>query len=224
MSEFFVGLDLGQAQDFTAISVVQQVEVIVDEGPKPFIKKSYGQQASRIIARQYHARHLERVKLGTSYPEVVKRVSVIMGRRELEEPELIVDATGVGAAVVDMLRVAGLFLVPIYITGGDAVGNDGKGGWRVPKRELVGVLQSLLQTGRLKIAQSLKEANTLTRELLNFKVKVNTAGHDSYEALREGDHDDLVLSLALPVWFAEMRAGVDYVGNGGATHIRSARR
>lgn len=28
-------------------------------------------------------------------------------------------------------------------------------------------------------------------------------GHDSYEAWRDGDHDDLVLSLAMACWFAE---------------------
>jgi len=28
-------------------------------------------------------------------------------------------------------------------------------------------------------------------------------GHDSYEAWREGDHDDIVLSLAVACWSAE---------------------
>ena len=51
--------------------------------------------------------------------------------------------------------------------------------------ELVGSLQMLLQTGRLKIAGSLEHAKTLREELRNFKIKVNLkTGHDSYEAWR----------------------------------------
>lgn len=34
-----------------------------------------------------------------------------------------------------------------------------------------------------------------------MKVNVST-GHDSYEAWREGDHDDLVLAAALAAWKA----------------------
>jgi hypothetical protein len=41
---------------------------------------------------------------------------------------------------------------------------------------------------------------------LNFKLKINiTTGHDSYEAWREGEHDDLVLAAALAVWAADKR-------------------
>ena len=45
--------------------------------------------------------------------------------------------------------------------------------YRVPKRDLVGGLQVLLQSGRLKIASSLEHAETLRAELLNFRVKIN---------------------------------------------------
>jgi len=35
-------------------------------------------------------------------------------------------------------------------------------------------------------------------------VKINLAtGHDSYEAWREGDHDDLVLAVAMACWTGE---------------------
>lgn len=39
---------------------------------------------------------------------------------------------------------------------------------------------------------------------MSFRLKVNIAtGHDSYEAWREGDHDDLVLSTSLAVWYRQ---------------------
>jgi hypothetical protein len=47
----------------------------------------------------------------------------------------------------------------------------------------------------------------LVGELDNFKAKINPAtGHDSYGAgadWREGNHDDLVLSIALAVWYGQ---------------------
>ncbi len=65
------------------------------------------------------------------------------------------------------------------------------GGYHAPKRDLVSNLQVLFQTGRLRIARGLSLAPVFEKELLNFKAKINIAtGHDSYEAWREGQHDD----------------------------------
>ena len=50
----------------------------------------------------------------------------------------------------------------------------------MPKRDLVSAVQVLLQSERLKIARALPEAQTLTSELLAFKVSVSLKGHDSY--------------------------------------------
>ena len=123
---------------------------------------------------------------------------------------LIVDATGVGRPVVDAFRAAGfarpgVALVAILITGGDAVPYDRASGyWRVPKRDLVGILAVLLQTRRLKVAAALPHAPTLLTELQNVRVKIDPqTAHDSYSAWREADHDDLVLAVALAVWRGE---------------------
>jgi hypothetical protein len=74
----------------------------------------------------------------------------------------------------------------------------------VPQRDLVGVLTVAFQSSRLKIAQALPLANVLAKELSDFKVKTDAwAAHDTYGAWREGQHDDLVLSVALACWTAE---------------------
>ena len=68
----------------------------------------------------------------------------------------------------------------------------------------MGVAQVLLQSGRLKVAESLPLAPTLVSELLNFRVKIGPlTAHDSYGAWREGQHDDLVLALACAAWYGE---------------------
>jgi hypothetical protein len=72
---------------------------------------------------------------------------------------------------------------------------------KVPKRDLITATLVLPQNGHLKIAETLPLKDVLIKELLNFRVKINiSTAHDSYEAWREGDHDDLVLSVALSCW------------------------
>ena len=62
------------------------------------------------------------------------------------------------------------------------------------------------QTGAPRQEQVVKLAQVFREELINFRVKINLkTAHDSYEAWREGEHDDLVLSVALAAWFAERR-------------------
>lgn len=195
MAKYFVGFDLGQQSDFTAAVVCEKVP---PEGLDDY---------------ELHVRHLERFR-DVLYPEVVERVSRLMEAPQLRgEAALAVDATGVGAAVVDMLRRAGLTFDAVTITGGDTETRSGWHDWRVPKRDLVGGLQVLLQSGRLKIARSLEHAETLKAELLNFRVKINVAtAHDSYEAWREGDHDDLVLAAALAAWRAGRKEFLPLIG------------
>jgi hypothetical protein len=205
MTRFYCGLDLGQQQDYTALAVAERLEVGTGErvaDPDTVLGET--------TAVHYHVRHLERLPLGTSYPEVVKRVQALVTQPPLVgDVALAVDATGVGLPVVDWLRTAALgetALFPVLITAG-AHEHHERGAYHVPKGVLVARLQVLLQTERLKIAAALPEAATLTRELLNFKVKVTLAAHETYEAWREGIHDDLVLAAALAVWLGEREGG-----------------
>ena len=72
----------------------------------------------------------------------------------------------------------------------------------MPNRDLISATQVVLETGRLKISSKLPQAQILSDEFLNYRIKISEAGHDSYNA-REGKHDDLVLATAMPVWYAE---------------------
>jgi hypothetical protein len=117
-----------------------------------------------------------------------------------------VDGTGVGVPVVNMFQQRGRPLLPIVITGGDAISYMGRT-VRVPKRDLVSVLQVLFHSKRLKIAAGVAERDTLLGELANFSAKITQHANDTYEAWREGQHDDLVLALALACWSFERGSG-----------------
>jgi len=123
--------------------------------------------------------------------------------------QLVVDTTGVGGFGTDPLRQAGFTPTSIVIHGGDAVSHPDAHTYRVPKRDLAGVLDICLGQGRLTIADTLPDAAVLRAELENFRVTINIAtGHDAYaagpvEEWRVGSHDDLVLAVAVAVWLGE---------------------
>jgi hypothetical protein len=133
---------------------------------------------------------------------VVARVRDVAQSRLLKgRKQLVVDATGVGIAVVDLLRSVplGCDLWPVVITGGHTVAVNG-GYWSVPKRDLVIGLQVLMESGTLTIASGMRETATLTRELAEMRVRVSPSGQEQFGVWREGEHDDLVLAVALACW------------------------
>ncbi len=121
-----IGADLGQAQDPTALAVAE------------------------VHTPEIHVRHLERLPLGTPYPKVVERIAGLVDK--LPGAELVVDATGVGRAVLDQMHEANLAPVAVTITGGRFTSYDGTM-WRVPKKALLRPLVATTEAGRLKVAK-----------------------------------------------------------------------
>ncbi len=206
LDRYIIGLDLGQAQDYTALAVLQRPAALPPEG-----KCSYA------------LRHLRRFPLGTPYTEIVPAVAALVQASPLAHPPIVVDHTGVGRAVVDMLRKVG-WVVPVTITGGYSVTEAEDGCYHVPKKELVTSLQVVLQTRRLHIARDLPDAPVLIREMQNFRVKITLAAHETFGAWREGEHDDLVLAVALACWWAERNPpwGPNACTAGGGSLIANA--
>jgi len=202
MTSYLLGLDLGQAADYTALTIAELRNEPTGELWSDDTEKT---------VKHYDIRHLERFPLGTSYPSIVACVvdrCAALPRPGYSDiaPQLVVDATGVGRPVVDLLRAAQprADIVPVNITGGNAAAHDATTGyWNVPKRDLASTLAVLLQSARLNVAPALPDAAVLQQELLNFKVKITAAAHDTYGAWREGQHDDLVLATALATWWSE---------------------
>ena len=208
MGSYTVGLDLGQ-NDYTALAVVERVLT----PPGTLTVDGYERMAGRVGRPVAEPRvvHLQRWPQGTPYPEVVAQVGRLMRRPPLAtDGLLVIDRTGVGVAVMDMFReayrdgtLAGCTLpVGVTITGGEH-GTD----FNVPKADLMGAVQSVLQGGRLRIAPG-PLVDVLQKELLAFRQKISAAGRTTYDhPRREGEgHGDLVMALALAlVWPNTMR-------------------
>jgi hypothetical protein len=192
MSRFYVGLDLGQRRDHSAVAVVEKLERLRPYGPPDF--------------EAFLVRHLERMALGTTYPQVVERVCAMVGMvRRCGACELVVEARGGGAPVVDMLRREGpsCDISSVTITGGEKESGGpayGGGHYNVPKRDLIASVQLALEKGELRIAQALREADALVEELVDVRKTARESGRDRVGAERAGEHDDLVIALALACW------------------------
>jgi hypothetical protein len=187
---YYLGLDLGKQQDYTAITISRRVT------------EGYGRFST---LKHYEVQHIERLPLGTHYRTVAEHVRAIQESDQLRghDVRVIADTTGVGIPVFEMLCESGVAnLYGVTIHGGDAVIRDGHI-YRVPKRDLITTTQLLLQAGQVRIAESLPFAETLRHEMSSFQMKITATGQDTFEAWRERDHDDLVLSLAIGLWYAQ---------------------
>lgn len=188
MAAVTIGVDIGQKRDPTAIAVVE--EEMRDE------------------RTHYLTRHLERLPLGTPYPDVARRVGEIAARlRDRSRARqrigqqfsvtIYVDATGVGTPIVDLMREYGESPIPVYFTHGDRRTEEhdrvslGKG-W------LVSRLQALFQAGRIHLPAT-GEAVAMRQELIDYEIRVNEKANDIYGAFRTGSHDDLVTAYGLAV-------------------------
>jgi hypothetical protein len=188
---FYVGLDLGQRQDYTAIAVVERRELYA----------GYRNASLHSMA----VRHVERLALGTPYVSVVARVREIVQSDSLAgRCTLAVDSTGVGNPVVEQLRGArlGCNIYPVTITGGERESSQ-SAGWNVPKQDLIVGLRLLLERGELKIAKDLQGLRMLMRELMDMQAREKSTGGLRIGADKYGQHDDLVIALALACWKAK---------------------
>lgn len=194
---YILGLDLGQAADYSALAVLRRKEFELPRPGEPLVL------APGRSPGIYDCIALKRWPLGTSYPDIVDGTCKVLERDELKGSDLVVDATGVGRPVVDMLRKAKPAgqVRPVMITAGASESVQG-GYFHVAKTILISCTNVLLQSQRIKFAAGMFEVNTLVKELQNYRLKVTAAANETYNA-REGAHDDLVLALALPCWFGE---------------------
>jgi hypothetical protein len=193
MSEFFIGLSLGQMSESSALAIGE----CIPEG------------------QGCHIRHLERFPVGESYPAIIKRLALLVGGEPAKPSPLraggctlILDATAAGKPVVDLFSEATLpvgHIIGLSITGGDTETQEaaewGNEWARVPKRSLVSLVQVMLQTGRLKIAPQLPDTAKLTRELQSFTLKQSEVTAEASSLLwREGAQDDYVFAIAIACW------------------------
>ena len=197
---YYLGVDFGSQQDYTAMALVRRVPRLKEMDSRMFSKDEQ--------PAEYHLLYLRQVELGTPYSEIVSLIQRILRDDWIRgDVTTIADATGVGLPVIQMMRERGISpLIPISIHGGVAV-NSKQDGYSVPKRDLVVSMQMVVESRRLRVASDIQHKEQFVKELQSFTMKTSKTGVDTYEALMERNHDDLVLAVSYALWYAEKTMG-----------------
>jgi len=199
---FYVGVDLGQKQDHTAIAIVEREDTRLANQMRAY-------RAQAALPARLLVRRVERVALGTPYPRVVEAIrEMVCGPPLAGRCAVVVDGTGVGAPVVDMLRAAGLGceITAVTITGGERESGRGTAWVSVPKRDLIAGVQLALEKSELRISKRMKDVGALVRELVDVRITAGRRmGSMRIGADGSGEHDDLAIALALACWRARRR-------------------
>ena len=189
---WFLGLDLAQRQDFTALATLELKWTVAG---KDMATWEHVWTPSLII------RSLDRYELAQSYSTyedaAKERVSSIRAHDATSEIHLALDAAGPGGPIVDDLRASNIdaSIHPITITGGAYPSNSTHGA-NVPRRALVSRTLLLMERGTLQAQPGVENWTELCEELLRLR-----AG-DSHSTA----HDDLAIALTLAVWQAATHA------------------
>lgn len=186
---FFFGLDLGQRRDHSALVVLERLQEPLDTRDPVTFRPAF--------QLRFILRHAERFALATPYLEVVRRVAALVGRDfdpvfysgAYRNPHrtLVVDASAVGAPVVELFRAAHLkaTLEPIVITAAGAPSDR-----QVSRHDLITNLILLLESGLIRIPPETHHRRALFEELQ--KLTHRSGPH----------HDDLAMAAALAAWQA----------------------
>lgn len=184
----FFGLDIGRRQDPAAIAILERCHDVTGVRRDP-VTFEPGPGLRFIL------RHVEAFPLGTHYFELVRRVRKLIaesGQFAHASKTLVVDASGVGAPIVEAFWAAhlGCSLIPITITATGHPHPDPHGGYLVPRRDLISNLRILMERGLLKIPRAIHAKEALIEELIHLKD--HQGSH----------HDDLAISVTLAAWQA----------------------
>lgn len=184
-----MGLDLGQAQDYTTWAVLEERQSDIEK-----IKEGLG-----LV-------NLNQLPLKTSWTLIADELKGLLKKIKGLNPEVIhlwVDATGLGSPVIDgfikpVVEELSVNLHSVNITGGnkgwDAVANT------VSKVHLIDNAMVMREQKTFKIAEDLKDKEIMKlfeEQIEDFRrTPAKRAGAIQYGSVA-GEHDDLILAFAL---------------------------
>lgn len=207
-----VGCDIGQIHDPSAMCVCEVSQHFTGKY-RQVGKQTLGHHdpkgnwipptgIEQVMRSEYTVRHITRLPLGTSYPDVALHIAGMLSKDLFQKRNVrvLLDVTGVGRPVYDDLKreialrpeCKHIQLRPISFSHGEKY-NRSTG--VLGKAFLVSKLQSLLQGGRVH-APKTKEVLATLEELKVYEIKVSDEGKDTYGG-SIGKHDDLATCLAL---------------------------
>lgn len=195
MNEWMIGTDLGKKVDSSVIGVGRKMQRFTKDG--------------RCIS-YWALMSLEMVER-MSYTEQGDLIRKLDNHRELHlNNDLIIDGTGVGEAVCDILRDRGMDPIKIVFSSGDHVndivensrsGFKWRQGFSVPKEDLVKAMKLSLEQRRFVIAKGIQFEDDIRKQFSHFVGIMSKNKNMIYNNDSNDVHDDIVCTIMMMNWY-----------------------
>ena len=201
---FIVGLDIAQAVDRTAYSI------ILDEAV-PYYDAN---------GRQELSKRRREIVAAAQLPQMSYTDLAIVTRNLMMDPAiagrayLAVDSSGVGRAFCDILNTKSVLHTRITMTAGENESETKERGTtfnNVGRNRLLSVLNSAIHTRDLTIG-NFPARDLLKQELESFEAQVGTTGRIRIDGGTSFGHGDLTVACALSLWLSDHRTIGAHVG------------
>jgi hypothetical protein len=201
-----LSIDLGDRQDHTAF--------VVTETRREMRKNKRGQNISVVTST---VRDIQQLPLNIGYDVVAERIHKVFWDERLRlrnpdtgrpiGPTMLVDAGGVGDAICDDFKKdLGVPFVRYKLVRGTATETrHGKLNYTIPRTVMFQQLYAAFHTDRIRIDRRLRGGKVLLNELKGLQVEQNEETGYVRVVHREGEHDDVAISLAAANWWANRK-------------------
>ena len=221
LPQYLVVMDVAKKQDATALQIWRNTPEFLKGDERVYLQDRIFHYFDLVFQTK-----MEHVP----YTDQGDRIKALMDSEAMKNnSELIVDGTGVGEPIIDILRSKSLRPTSIVFTNGEQLNikyedlNRRFGGFGtgigtmkvvkqldVPKKDLVAAGQAIIQQARLRIAPDVQYVEDFKRQLIHFKGKVNEkTGYTSYNNDNPDIHDDLTVCFLMAMWYFKYRHYMD---------------
>ena len=205
VDKYVCGLDLGRQHDRSVFAVIHHTCTPV-EGDDGWIINDANKVCKQRSVTRYDLVHMHALPLKLDYVSQALLVRELMAREPLASTNatLVVDTSGVGMGVADLMHSQGLRFIGLQITAGAEQSQVDGRNFRVAKQLLVSKMEAVLHASELRVPDTLPEAAAFRKELESFRRQSKASGAQTWSA-DVGEFDDRVMAVSYSVWWCTSR-------------------
>lgn len=193
---YWIGVDLGQANDFSAVCVILDEQLPVAHGGRIVL----GQRTRTVV-------YADRFK-GVSYPAVADHITRLRNAHPFGgKSELVIDGTSLGRVVSDLLDDQGVDHHAVQMVVGQNVARKGKY-YNAGKTLLIETASVMFASGELTFAEDLPLRREIEEDLASFTLTTTAAGNQVIAQSRSASgHGDMAIALIIAAWASQEISG-----------------
>lgn len=189
---YFVGADLGQANDFSSAVVIKDQQLPVHDGTRV---KLGTRERTVVFADKFR---------GVSYVDVVDYLIRLRNAPPFGgKSQLVIDGTSIGRVVSDMMHEQSVDHTGVQMTGGKEWRRSGRY-VNASKTLMIENLAALFASGDLKFAHDLTMRKEIEEDLASFTTQTTAAGNQIITQSRNASgHGDTGIALIVAAFASQ---------------------